>query len=238
MDDEALDAAFAAAMAEFDHALRETDGRAARRAIVRVEGLLGIDEPEPAYMRGVLADREGDLKLARRSLEHAIALDESYADARYALALVHDAQGDFRAMVEQLERVLELDQAVDQAASVGSREQLDAIAETAETVLVNLPQHFRDRLENVPVVLEQRPHVALVREGFDPRALGLFEGLEDGQRDAIQLAPTRIVLFTANLLVSFPSQDELEREIEVTMLHEIGHFFGLDEDEVAQLGLA
>jgi predicted Zn-dependent protease with MMP-like domain len=88
-------------------------------------------------------------------------------------------------------------------------------------------------------VLEARPAEALVREGFDPRALGLFEGQGDlGQHSgATHDAPTRIVLFYANLLASFPDEDALREEIEVTILHEIGHFFGLDEDDMERLGL-
>ena len=49
--------------------------------------------------------------------------------------------------------------------------------------------------------------------------------------------PTRIDLFTANLLASFPDSQRLDEEIEITLLHEIGHYFGLDEDEVEALGL-
>ena len=78
-----------------------------------------------------------------------------------------------------------------------------------------------------------------MREGFDPRALGLFEGADDaGQRSGeIQVAPTRIVLFYANLLASFPDEDALREEIDITIRHEVGHFFGLDEDDMERLGL-
>ena len=79
---------------------------------------------------------------------------------------------------------------------------------------------------------------SLVREGFDPRALGLFEGHTDGDVSSVVLAPTRIVLFYANLLAACDDADMLSEQIEVTVLHEIGHFFGLDEEGVAALGLA
>jgi predicted Zn-dependent protease with MMP-like domain len=49
--------------------------------------------------------------------------------------------------------------------------------------------------------------------------------------------PTRIVLYTANLTASCQDQDELEREVEITVLHEVGHYFGLDEDDMERLGL-
>jgi predicted Zn-dependent protease with MMP-like domain len=91
----------------------------------------------------------------------------------------------------------------------------------------------------VPIVLEPRPHPDLVREGFDPRSLGLFEGLEHGRLEAGEaaVAPTRIVLYYANMLADFPEHDELADEIEITILHEVGHFFGLDEDDLERLGL-
>jgi predicted Zn-dependent protease with MMP-like domain len=101
-------------------------------------------------------------------------------------------------------------------------------------------------MQDVPVALEPRPNQGLVADGFDPRALGLFEGIDDqGQRSVGDmmgergdlLRPTRIVLFYANLLATCASGEELAKEVVVTVLHEIGHFFGLDEDGVAALGL-
>jgi predicted Zn-dependent protease with MMP-like domain len=80
----------------------------------------------------------------------------------------------------------------------------------------------------------------LVREGFDPRNVGLFEGPmhkhESGDSTGL---PPRIVLYAANLTASLESDDPaaLEREVEITVLHEIGHYFGLDEDRLEELGL-
>jgi predicted Zn-dependent protease with MMP-like domain len=135
--------------------------------------------------------------------------------------------------------VLRLDAKADIGEGIGTPEDQRFIAAVAEEVLAGIPEEFRDRLTNVPVVLEARPGRALVEEGFDPRALGLFEGPDDyGQRSrSSDPAPTRIVLFYANLLASFPDEDALREEIEVTILHEIGHYFGLGEDDMERLGL-
>ena len=133
-----------------------------------------------------------------------------------------------------------LDSAADGAEELETPAALDHIAKVAESVLESLPAEFREPLRNVPVVLESRPHLEVVKEGFDPRALGLFEGTEQANSSDIEMpvtAPTRIVLYTANLLASFPERERLEEEIEVTLLHEIGHYFGLDEDQVDALGL-
>jgi predicted Zn-dependent protease with MMP-like domain len=115
------------------------------------------------------------------------------------------------------------------------------IRDTAERVLNELPVKFRRRLIGVPIVIEARPSEDLVRNRFDPRSLGLFEGAVDEERQLSDSAGmlTRIVLYAANLLAFVDPDDEedLAHEVEVTVLHEIGHYFGLEEDELETLGL-
>ncbi len=48
--------------------------------------------------------------------------------------------------------------------------------------------------------------------------------------------PAQIAIYRLPLEESFPDPDELEHEIRVTVLHELGHYFGMDEDELADLG--
>jgi predicted Zn-dependent protease with MMP-like domain len=50
-------------------------------------------------------------------------------------------------------------------------------------------------------------------------------------------APTRIVLYTANLPAEFEDEEELQSEVELTLLQEIGNYFGLDDEELDRLGL-
>jgi predicted Zn-dependent protease with MMP-like domain len=113
---------------------------------------------------------------------------------------------------------------------------LDAIEARARAVLDALPAELARRLSKVPVLLESRPTAHVVAEGFDPRALGLFEGAMLAEPDLA--APSRIVLYVHNLFEATEDDDALLEEVEVTVLHEVGHYFGLDEDEVAELGLA
>ena len=61
-------------------------------------------------------------------------------------------------------------------------------------------------------LIERRPSRDLVRDGFDPRALGLFDGPIHG--DHTTAAPTRIVLFVNNLLADFPEDPELSDQID------------------------
>jgi len=198
------------------------------------------DQPELLFARGELEWTLHGPEAAEPHYRRAVALAPDFADARYALGEILGLLGEEQAMIAENLAVLRLDTEADIGEGVGTPEDQRFIAQVAEDVLAGIPEEFRARLGNVPVVLEARPGVALVREGFDPRALGLFEGADDlGQRSAAaQEAPTRIVLFYANLLASFPDEDALREEIEVTILHEIGHFFGLDEEDMERLGLA
>lgn len=197
------------------------------------------DQPELLFARGELEWTLHGPEAAEPHYRRAVQLAPEFADARYALGEILGLLGEEQAMIAENLEVRRLDTEADIGEGVGTPEDQRFIAQVAEDVIAAIPEEFRARLSNVPVVLEARPAEALVREGFDPRALGLFEGADDlGQRSsATQDAPTRIVLFYANLLASFPDEDALREEIEVTILHEIGHFFGLDEQDMERLGL-
>ena len=85
-----------------------------------------------------------------------------------------------------------------------------------------LPEELRRGLENVAVVVEDHN-----RE--DPDLYGLFE-------DSGEFFPNKVTIYRRPLVEDFPDPAELEHEIRVTVLHEIGHYFGLDEQRLADLG--
>jgi predicted Zn-dependent protease with MMP-like domain len=87
--------------------------------------------------------------------------------------------------------------------------------------LDSLPPEIAQRLENVAVVVEdEHPN--------DPDLLGLFE--EE------PYLPAKITIYRLPLEESFPEPDELEREIRITVLHELAHYFGIDEERLEELG--
>jgi predicted Zn-dependent protease with MMP-like domain len=199
----------------------------------------GDEDPSVRFERAALAwEREGPESAIR--LIDALLLDyPDFADAHYTRALACEEADDFEGMRRHFLEVLRLDTEADAELGLGSEDELDFIEQAAEDAIAGVPEQFRELLRGVPIVLEPRPHPDLVAEGFDPRSLGLFEGLEHAhQAGGDHRAPTRIVLFHANLLADFPDPEMLAEEIEITLLHEIGHFFGLDEDDVERLGLA
>lgn len=106
-----------------------------------------------------------------------------------------------------------------------------------------LPAEFEAHMENVSVVIEERPDENLLRSmGFDPdephdTLFGLYEGvpLIERRHDDL-LLPDQITIFRAPLLEYCRSEEEVVEEVRITVLHEIGHFFGMDEERLDELG--
>jgi len=96
--------------------------------------------------------------------------------------------------------------------------------------LDELPPHIAEALQNIAVVVEnENPE--------DPDVLGLYHGVPLPERgDMAGALPDRISIYRIPLEKSFPDPDELREEIRITVLHELGHYFGLDEDRLAELG--
>ena len=109
-------------------------------------------------------------------------------------------------------------------------------------VLDRLPKEFRDQLRNVEIVVEARPSNELLRaEGLDPREdtlYGIYQGTPLPERSALDppLLPDKITIFAEPLLEDFPNPDELREEIRLTVVHEIAHYFGMEEEEIEDLG--
>src|SRR4029077_3489078 len=115
----------------------------------------------------------------------------------------------------------------------------DVVSNAAEEALGELPDRARALLRDVPIIVAELPAEADVDTGLDPRALGLFSGTAypDIPHVGGQPGLTQIVLFRRNSARVAEGDDELREEIRVTLLHETGHFFGLDEAELERAGL-
>jgi predicted Zn-dependent protease with MMP-like domain len=102
-----------------------------------------------------------------------------------------------------------------------------------------LPAAVRDAALGVPVCYEDHPNEALLAEGWEPDILGMFVGHEHGGELADgQPLPPQILLFLDNLWDYAEADEALYRdEIRLTYLHELGHYLGWDEDEIARRGL-
>jgi predicted Zn-dependent protease with MMP-like domain len=111
-------------------------------------------------------------------------------------------------------------------------------AEEFEKVVVDeldeLPDEMVDGLENLVFVVEDRPDDGTLD------LLGEYQGVALTERDRYGFGelPDRIVLFREPLLAICDNLDELKDEIHVTLVHEIAHFYGIDDDELHRLGWA
>jgi len=108
-----------------------------------------------------------------------------------------------------------------------------------EATLDELPGALRERARELPVTLERRPNRALQADGIAPDTLGLFVGPEfaDEAHSASPLPP-QIILFLDNLWEQAEGDEEIFRkEVHTTLLHELGHYLGLNEDELTERGL-
>jgi predicted Zn-dependent protease with MMP-like domain len=221
-------------LAELELCLTEGDIDGARAALEAAEELAGPEDPDVRYGRALLAQDAGDLQSAIGELKLALESDPDFADAHYTLGLLYEELGDQASAVHHYLRTRALDARLDKDREQEDNSELERIERSARETIDGLPPEFGERLRSVPILLEPRPSRVLVENGFDPRAFGLFEGPEHGRDDVP--APTRIVLYTSNLLANF-SADELDEQVETTVLHEVGHYFGLDEDDMVRLGL-
>jgi predicted Zn-dependent protease with MMP-like domain len=103
-----------------------------------------------------------------------------------------------------------------------------------------LPVELRAIAEAVPVSYEPVPNDDILAEGWEPDILGMFVGHEHGgelRSDEVSLPP-QILLFLDNLWDYAEGDEAIYRdEVRLTYLHELGHYLGWDEEEVARRGL-
>jgi len=108
--------------------------------------------------------------------------------------------------------------------------------------LDRLPEEFRSYIHNVEIVVEKKPTKKRLQDlGLDPDEdvlYGLYEGTPLSERSVSYppLLPDKITIFSEPLLRDFPDPRERRRQIRLTVIHEIGHYFGMDDEEIEELG--
>ena len=117
-------------------------------------------------------------------------------------------------------------------------EKLQALAlAEVEATLAALPKALRERAEKLPVTFERQPNAGLQADGIEADTLGLFTGPEFADEGNVPMPP-QIILFLENIW-DFAEGDEkvFRDEVHTTFLHELGHYLGLNEDELTERGL-
>ena len=116
------------------------------------------------------------------------------------------------------------------------------IRQEVARIVDRLPREFREQLRNLEFVVEKRPsRELLLTEVLDPREdtlYGIYQGVPLPERSSLDppLLPDKITIFAEPLSEDFPDSNDLREEIRLTVLHEIAHYFGMDEDEIEDLG--
>jgi predicted Zn-dependent protease with MMP-like domain len=118
-----------------------------------------------------------------------------------------------------------------------SREAFEALVEQA---LEQLPEEFKAALDNVAVMVEEEPSAEDLEEvGIDPddpdadELFGLYQGVPLTERDSFYSAlPDRVLVFRGPILRQCETRREVLREVRETVQHELGHYFGMDEDQL------
>jgi predicted Zn-dependent protease with MMP-like domain/cytochrome c-type biogenesis protein CcmH/NrfG len=221
------------ALLEMDHA---------EEAIEQLEKAVAED-PEDAEFRANLAlalFRVCRFTDAGKEAEKAVAADPDLPDAHSVLSMVLERSG----------RLVEADQALERAAKIDPerfppviRLSRSAFEEEVGLAAQELPEHFRAHLKDVAVIVEDVPPAEVLFEEdppLDPELLGLFVGIALKDRSHLGPGgdqPPRILLFQRNLERYATDAEHLREEIAVTLYHELGHYLGLDEDELVQIDL-
>ncbi len=104
-----------------------------------------------------------------------------------------------------------------------------------------IPPEIREHLDNLVISVKKRPSREMLREMDlppDEPLLGLFDGIPLIEQSVTSppLFPATIYLFQEPLEEICETLEELEEEIEVTVVHEVAHFVGMDEERLAELG--
>jgi len=106
--------------------------------------------------------------------------------------------------------------------------------------LGTIPQNFRDALENIAIVIEDEPTDAQLEEvGIEPpdTLLGLYEGIPLTERQWAHgnVLPDKVTLFQDPIEDASENDDDVVVAIGETLIHEIGHYFGLSEEEIEEI---
>ena len=167
------------------------------------------DEPDEAWAHhhlGLLAERRGDLKEAKR----------------------HFARAEQLAPEEFPPPVTLSEEAFDRA---------------VEDAVGKLPEQVKKYLDNTTIAVEPIPSdedLVSSSPPLSPTILGVFRGVAVGERSvtsAFDHFPASIVLYQRNLERFARSRDELIEQIGITLMHEVGHLIGLDEEDLWERGL-
>lgn len=174
---------------------------------------------------------------ARALLTELLAAEPGAAQAHHVLGLLDERRGDAAQAQTHFDAAQRLAPELYPPPTTLSEAEFDGALAQA---WARLPPYAREALSNATVAVEPVPSDEALREGLSPTILGVFQGTPLDERSPSSAADhqtARIVLFQKNLERFAQSREALLEEIEVTLMHEVGHLLGFDEDELKARGL-
>lgn len=198
------------------------------------------DRVEVLFEKGFALYELCRLEEALATLRRAEALDPGEPWTQHTLGLVAERRGEVDEARRRFARARKLAPDEFPRPIALSPEAFDAAVEAA---LAEIPPAVRAYLSNVVITVENQPSdedLLSSEPPLSPAILGLFRGAPYGQKasmDPWSHFPSAIVLYQRNLERFARSQADLIEQIGITLIHEVGHFLGLDEDELYERGL-
>jgi len=176
---------------------------------------------------------------ARNHFEKVLSHDRDHPDAVHYLGLIAERSGDAAVAERHFARARKLDPEAYPRPVRLSEQEFEAAIETA---LEKVPEKVREALANVVISVAPMPDLddLVGPPALSPLCLGLFRGPVGPGTEAARQSnalPCEIVLYQANLERYAEDRAALIEQIEQTLLHEIGHFVGWDEDDLYERGL-
>ncbi len=214
------------------------DAKPALEALDRAR-VLSPDDPDIGLERAIALFSLCRFSDAKRQLEQVLEAVPTSGWAHHYLGLVAERSGNAQ-LARRHFRLARKHNPEDFPAPVELSP--DAFDKTIEDALTNLPGRVKRYLTNVSIVVQDLPRhedLCASEPPLPPALLGLFVGPSISERsgDPWNHFPSQIVLYQKNLQRFARSREELVEQIGITLVHEVGHFLGLSEDELYERGL-
>lgn len=223
-----------------DAALKLEEGEP-HQALAALQGAERSADPANFfYLRAAAYHELSRFAEAETDALRAVAVHPGFAMAHDLLSRVRDHLGDAQGAAEAAEIAAEIDAENFPEPLEVADDEFDALVEKA---VADLPEKVRAKLSDLPVLVQALPSPEMLSDEnppLTPDLLGLFVGrhIFADLPSAVPGAPGAIFLFRKNLLRACSDLEELEREVRITVQHEVGHLLGLDEDDLEDWGLA
>jgi predicted Zn-dependent protease with MMP-like domain len=197
-----------------------------------------VQDPELDLARGIALFELCRFAESEAALASALRGDDELAEAHYTLGLISEIKGSGRE-AEHFRRARRIDPMRYPAPASLSRNDFEQVVDEA---LAELPAQVKQVVTDIPVLIADIPHpddLARADPPLSPLTLGMFVGVPPHERSLMDAPaePPAILLFKRNLERAFPLRNDLIVELRKTVIHEVGHALGLDEEDLIERGL-